>query len=122
MHLEAGWSFHPLEAIVAEGKADAFAVRLFPTLRPPHTDALDADEKRRAWEAFQRQLAAPTDMFREDFMFGLAEGVPHWAGYRLGFEMVNEYLEAHPDLSVQAWTLLPARDFLEAFSRRVPQR
>ena len=60
-------------------------------------------------------LAAPTDRFREEFMFGLAEGMPRWAGYRLGFEIVNEYLETHPDLQVKAWTLLPAREFLEAF-------
>ena len=115
MHLEPGWSFDPLESMIAEGKADAFAVRLFPTLRPPHTDALTPDERRRAWEAFEQQLAAPNDTFREDFMFGLAEGMPRWAGYRLGFEMVNGYLETHPDLQVKAWTLLPAREFLEAF-------
>ena len=48
-------------------------------------------------------------------MFGLAEGMPRWAGYRLGFEIVNGYLETHPDLQVKAWTLLPAREFLEAF-------
>jgi uncharacterized protein YjaZ len=118
-HLEAGWSRDPLEAMIAEGKADAFAVRLFPRLRPPHTDPLDAAEKLRVWEAFQKQLAAPTDTFREDFMFGIAEGMPRWAGYRLGFEMVNTYLEAHPDSNVQAWTLLPAREFLDAYSRQM---
>jgi len=100
--LEAGWSRDPLEAMIAEGKADTFAVRLFPRLRPPHTDPLDAAEKLRVWEAFQKQLAAPTDTFREDFMSGIAEGMPRWAGYRLGFEMVNTYLEAHPDLRVPA--------------------
>ena len=118
MHLPSGWSYDPLEAMIAEGKADAFAVRLFPALRPPHTDPFTPDERRRTWEAFQQQLNAPTGTFREDFMFGLAEGMPQWAGYRLGFEMVNAYLESHPDLSVQAWTLLPAHEFLDAFSRR----
>jgi hypothetical protein len=29
--------------------------------------------------------------------------------------MVNSYLETHPDLDVRAWTLLPAREFLDAF-------
>lgn len=118
MHLEPGWSRDPLESMIAEGKADAFAVRLFPTLRPPHTDALTSDERGRTWNAFQQHLAAPTDRFREDFMFGLAEGMPRWAGYRLGFEIVNEYLETHPDLPVKAWTLLPARELLEAFRTR----
>ena len=114
-HLEPGWSRDPLEAMIAEGKADAFATRLFPSLRPPHTDELTPDERRRTWEAFQQQLAAPTDTFREDFLVGVAEGMPRWAGYRLGFEMVNGYLERHPDLNVKTWTLLPAREFLEAF-------
>jgi uncharacterized protein YjaZ len=115
MHLEPGWSHNPLESMIAEGKADAFAVRLFPTLCPPHTDPLTGEERQRTWEAFQQQLAAPTDAFREDVMFGLGEGLPRWAGYRLGFEMVNSYLETHPDLDVRAWTLLPAREFLDAF-------
>ena len=115
MHLEPGWSRDPLESMIAEGKADAFAARLFPALRPPHTDALTADERRRTWETSEQQLAAPTDTFREDFMFGLAQDMPRWAGYRLGFEMVNGYLETHPDLPVNAWTHLPAREFLEAF-------
>ena len=116
-HLPQGWSYDPLEAIIAEGKADAFAVSLFPTLRPPHTDPLSPDEKRLTWAAFQRQLSTPSDRFREDFMFGLAEGLPRWAGYRLGFEMVTTYLESHRDLSAQKWTLLSAREFLEAYSR-----
>lgn len=118
MHLAPGWSRDPLESMIAEGKADAFAVRLFPTLRPPHTDPLDPDERRRTWQAFEQQLAAPTDTFREDFMFGVAEGMPRWAGYRLGYEMVNRYLETRPDLDVKVWTLLPAREFLEAFRDR----
>ena len=115
MHLEPGWSRDPLESMIAEGKADAFAVRLFPTLRPPHTDTLSPEERQRAWEAFQQHVAAPTDTFRQDFMFGLAEGMPRWAGYRLGFEMVNGYLESRPDLDVKVWTLLPAHEFLQAF-------
>jgi len=118
MRLPPGWSRDPLEAIVAEGKADAFAVRLFPRLSPPHTDPLTGDEKRRVWAMFQQQLATPTGSFRDDFMFGGAEGMPQWAGYRLGFEMVNSYLQAHPDLSIQTWTMLPAREFLDAFSRK----
>ena len=122
MHLAPGWSRDPLEAIIAEGKADAFAVRLYPTLRPPHTDPLSPDERQRTWEAFQQLLEAPTETFREDFMFGLAEGMPRWAGYRLGFEMVNGYLETHRELDPKAWTLLPAREFLDAFSRLRAER
>lgn len=122
MRLAPGWSRDPLEAMIAEGKADAFAVRLFPSLRPPHTDPLTPDERRRTWEAFQQQLAAPAETFREDFMFGLAEGLPRWAGYRLGFEIVNGYLERHPGLDARTWTPLPAREFLDAFSKDGPVR
>ena len=114
--LEAGWSRDPLQAIIAEGKADVFAVRLFPALRPPHTDPLTPDERQLAWDVFQQQLKGATETFREDFMFGLAKGMPRWAGYRLGFEMVTRYVEAHPELSVQDWTKLPARAFLDAYS------
>ena len=116
-YLAAGWSGDPLEAIVAEGKADAFAARLFPALRPPHTDPLPADQRGQVWAVFQQQLAAPTPTFRDDFMFGRGEGMPRWAGYRLGFEMVTGYLDHNRDLDPRVWTMLPARVFLEAYSR-----
>ena len=118
LRLAPGWTGDPLEAIVAEGKADAFAVRLFPALRPPHTDPLTPDERVRAWTAFQQQLDAPSATFRDDFMFGRAQGMPRWAGYRLGFEMVNGYLEQHRDLDAPVWTMLPARVFLDAFAQK----
>lgn len=116
-YLAAGWSGDPLEAIVAEGKADAFAASLFPTLRPPHTDPLPAGQHADVWAAFQRQLVSPTPTFRDDFMFGRGEGMPRWAGYRLGFEMVSAYLSKNRDLDVRVWTMLPARAFLEAYTK-----
>jgi uncharacterized protein YjaZ len=119
--LTPGWSGDPLEAIVAEGKADAFAARLFPTLRPPHTDPLPEEQRAQVWAAFQQQLDAPTATFRDDFMFGRGEGMPRWAGYRLGFEMVNAYLEKHRDLDAPVWTMLPARVFLDAYRNCSPE-
>ena len=116
--LQPGWTADPLEAMIAEGKADAFAVRLYPRLRPAHTDPLSADEWRAAWAMFQKSRAQPAPAFRQEFMFGLAPGMPRWAGYRLGFQIVQAYLATRPELPPAAWTAIPAAEVLAAYERR----
>ena len=115
MHLDPGWSRDPLESMIAEGKADAFAVRLFPTLRPPHTDALTPDERRRTWDAFP---AVPRSADRP-----VSRGV-HVRACRGNAAMGRlpprlrdreRVPGTHPDLQVKTWTLLPASEFVEAF-------
>src|SRR5262245_24670038 len=41
----------PVDIIMREGKADYFAVTLYPELRPPHTRPLNDAERRAAWRA-----------------------------------------------------------------------
>ena len=115
MHLEPGWSHDPLESMIAEGKADAFAVRLFPpSVRRTRTALLrtkDSGHGRR----FSNSSRRPPTRSAKTSCSALPTECRDGPGYRLGFEMVNGYLETHPDLPVKAWTLLPAREFLEAF-------
>jgi uncharacterized protein YjaZ len=83
----------PIDIMIREGKADHFAVGLYPDLRPPHTRPLnDAElaEALRDLDEYERSQASPWT-FRQDFMIGKNPRVLMWPGYRLGYEMVELY-------------------------------
>jgi uncharacterized protein YjaZ len=81
----------PDDTLIREGKADHFAVSLYPALRPPHTNRLSDEEMKVVWPASLefRKGGVP----QADFMIAAGGPLPRWAGYRLAFEMVGSYLE-----------------------------
>ena len=85
--------FDPMDIMIREGKADHFAIGLYPDLRPPHTHPLSTSELKAALnelENYQRTRISPS-VFRRDFMIGKDTRVLMWPGYRLGYEMVEAY-------------------------------
>jgi uncharacterized protein YjaZ len=75
--------------VVREGKADHFAIGLYPGLRPPHTNRLSDEELARVWPAFLEFRRGGTA--QADFMISAQGPLPIWAGYRLAYEMVEQY-------------------------------
>ena len=88
-----GWG--PVDIVIREGKADHFAIGLYPDLRPPHTQPLSAAELTvalRDLDEYERSHASPSTV-RRDFMIGKNPRVLMWPGYRLGYEMVELYFK-----------------------------
>lgn len=81
-----------LGILLDEGRADAFAASLFPGTIVPWTRALTQDEEARAWMAIQPTLARFEPSFYNRFMFGIGGEVPRWAGYTIGFHIVQTFL------------------------------
>lgn len=87
------------QAIVSEGLADVFSLEVYPDeTKPPWVRALDDDEMCRWWTKAQDDFYLGRGYSHREWFFG-AGNVPRWAGYRLGFELVTDYLERHPDSS-----------------------
>ena len=89
--LGLGWE--PIDIMIREGKADHFAIGLYPDLRPPHTEPLSAADLKNALveiENYQR-MQTSRSVFSRDFMIGKNPRVLMWPGYRLGYEMVEAY-------------------------------
>ncbi len=106
-----------LSTMLLEGRADAFARLLYPDMHAPWTLALSPEEEAAFWKHVQPYLHRQyTDMtFYMDFMFGLKEGLPGWAGYKVGFQIVQAYLRRHPGSPVTEWTALnPAHILAES--------
>jgi uncharacterized protein YjaZ len=105
-----------LDSMVLEGKADSFARLLYPDRHAPWTEALTPEQELNQWQAMQKYLNARSDATQQKFMFGGLVGnndVPLWTGYTIGFHIVQSYLQKHPDVTVDEWTMLNAHDLLD---------
>ncbi|MBU1092423.1 DUF2268 domain-containing protein [Patescibacteria group bacterium] len=98
-----------LECLFSEGLADHFVYDITGT-KPVWVIDLEkearADLLERAKEIFNQPV---TDKLYNDwFIEGSKElNIPHWAGYALGYKLVNDYLVKHPDNSAVSLVSTP---------------
>jgi len=104
-------SFDLVDYLMFEGRADSFAHMVYPDVVAPWTEALTAEQEAAQWQAMQPYLGTLSGMTQRKFMFGGTD-VPRWAGYTIGFHIVQDYLKKHPSVSVDKWTALDAHDLL----------
>ena len=96
-----------LDAMMAEGVADAFAMSICPDMRPRWTRALDADEQHRMWPRVRRRLGVGDITEIRRMLFGDNDRVPPWTGYTFGYRIVASYLESNPDTHPAQLVSLP---------------
>lgn len=110
-HREAGFSANLFEAMVMEGLADHFSIEVAGGDPPPWSVALTSEELE-VWieEAEEDWLAGPYN--HDAWFFGASSEIPRWAGYSIGFDLVERYLEAHPSVRPSHLTGEAASTFL----------
>ncbi|HMN46272.1 MAG TPA: DUF2268 domain-containing putative Zn-dependent protease [Povalibacter sp.] len=101
--------------LVFEGRADSFAHLIYPQKIAPWTSALTQQQEQAAWEVLRRNLDSTSPEKMQSLMFG-GEGVAKWAGYAIGFKVVQAFLDKHPSLSVNQWTAMEAGELLKKSS------
>jgi hypothetical protein len=104
----------PDDVVVREGKADHFAIGLYPDLRPPHTSRLSDEELTRVWPAFLEFRRSGTA--QADFMVSARGPLPIWAGYRLAYEMVEQYA-TRTGADTRRLLTIPSAVIVEHFAR-----
>lgn len=103
-----------LDYLVFEGRAEWFAHTLYPAMRAPWAHALDDDALRTVWRRIEPRLGATDPDLKHTVMFG-GPDVPHWAGYSIGYAIVERYCARHPKASIADWTALdPDRLFADS--------
>ena len=102
--------------LVFEGRADSFARLIEPQGQSPWTNALTPRQESEAWRTIQRHLESTDAQLLQGLMLGGAEGVRRWAGYTIGFHIVQAFLKGHPDLSASQWTAIAAGELLKQSS------
>ena len=100
-----GWGNSGVFNLVFEGRADSFAHLVYP-YATPWTNVLTPEEELIQWQAIQPYLRRTNYNFRRHVMIGDGEDVPLWTGYAIGFHIVQAYLRAHPEVSIEEWTAM----------------
>lgn len=100
-----------LQAVVSEGLADHFSVEVTGIAPPPWSVALTTDELQ-AWTATASATWNQLSYNHAAWFFGADPTIPRWAGYAIGFELVNNYLLDHPDKRPSTLHTEPAGSFL----------
>ncbi len=99
--------------LVFEGRADSFAHLVDPERQIPWTSTLTPQQEKAAWEIIQQHLNSTSPAVLQNLMFGGAEGVPRWAGYTIGFNIVQAFLRKQDTLDVNRWTAIEADELLK---------
>lgn len=98
-----------LEAVVSEGLADHFSIQVAEIAPPPWSVALTGEELQILIDKASNSWHQPYD--RGEWFFGTGTGIPKWAGYAIGYELVKNHLSNHPDKSASTLHNEPADSF-----------
>jgi uncharacterized protein YjaZ len=111
-HFDPTRPFNLIRYLVFEGRSDALARLAYPARRAPWTDALTPTQEAAVWKAMQPHLQTTSFPVMRSFIFGGNGHIPRWAGYTVGFRLVQAFLKRHPDWPVERWTALDAHELL----------
>jgi hypothetical protein len=108
-HRGPGYGGTLLEAMVSEGLADRFSVELLGVSLPPWSRAIAPDQVASLLAAAEPELDSAR--YDHDRWFFGAGGLPRWAGYSLGYHLVERYQADHPAESAADLVARPAAAF-----------
>jgi uncharacterized protein YjaZ len=99
-----------LEALISEGLADRFAVELLGVPPQPWSDAFPRERGELLLALARPELEAPSYDHSRWFFVGDAT-LPRWAGYTLGYRLVEAYIARNPGSSAAGLVHTPAGAF-----------
>ncbi|MEH7385440.1 DUF2268 domain-containing putative Zn-dependent protease [Bacillus sp. JJ1521] len=115
IYMEGGnvnWKNTLLDSIIHEGKADTFAKSLYPDINIPWIEPLSAQTEKEVWENSEDDLWSIDSLIINDYFGNPNKGIPHWTNYKIGFQIMNSFLENNPSTSIDNWTRLSAEEIL----------
>lgn len=109
--LNPGYGLQLFEAIVTEGLADHFASELLNQSQPPWAGALADDDVPTVKAIAESDLDASLHDHQAWFFGSQPNRIPRWAGYSLGWRVVEHHLGREPGCSSAALVAEPAASF-----------
>ena len=98
-----------LEQIICEGISSVFDMAAFPGTPNPWDRAISRNQECALWKQAQPLLGLYG--LYDQWMFG-GNGVPHWTAFTIGYDIVTDYHQRHPDMSWSAITAASAATIL----------
>lgn len=104
-----GFGLTLLEQIITEGISSAFDMSAFPGTPNPWDRAISRSQECALWKQAQG-LLGQSGLY-DAWMFGQS-GIPHWTAFTIGYDIVTDYRQRHPDMSWSAITAASAATIL----------
>jgi Predicted Zn-dependent protease (DUF2268) len=98
-----------LQQIISEGISSVFDEAAFPGPPNPWDRAISPGQECALWRTATPRLGNPG--LYDLWMFG-GDGVPHWTGLTIGYDIVTDYRDRHPQVSWPALTAMSAAAIL----------
>ena len=100
-----------IEKVVLEGKADTFAKKMYPSIDVPWIQPLTGYYKEESWKIFNDKLESVNPEIWTEFLIGnRKKGILPWTNYRIGYQIMENFLIENPNVSIEEWTRMPAKD------------
>ena len=106
-----GYGSTLLEAAVSEGLADHFSMEIA-GVEPPIWSVFIRGEALNHWLHKASEVWLEPGYRHAEWFFGIDSDIPRWTGYSIGFELVERYLQMHPDQSASTLVDAPANVFI----------
>ncbi len=87
-----------LEYLLLEGRADAFAIKLFPDKYHPFINALSKEQENRIWNIIKPELHFRDSDLNDKIMSGTGD-IPTGSGYSIGFSIIESFRTNNPQIS-----------------------
>jgi len=94
--INPGYGTTLLEALVTEGLAEHFGDEVKSKSFAPWKNPYTKSELERVIKLAQKEFNSK-DYNHDEWFFGQNSKLPMWTGYKLGYEIVGQYLKKHPD-------------------------
>ena len=88
----------PLEYIILEGKADAFAKELFPESNNPFWDMFDRENEQRIWNLIRPEMDQRNTGINDKIFYG-TDDIPYGSVYAIGFNMIKSFKRNNPGIN-----------------------
>lgn len=103
-----------LGKILLEGRADAFARIVYPNIKAPWTKPLSGESKKTVLDVLGENInSIDTNLYNDFFGGNASKGIPAWSNYKIGYEISQSYIKNHPEVSIEKWTNLSAKEILK---------
>ena len=71
---------------------------------------MSAKEEKRLWGKVKDSLHSTNQNKINTVLYGGVDGFPYDYGYIVGFHIVREYVESHPNVTIEEWSKLSPKE------------
>ncbi|WP_404448658.1 DUF2268 domain-containing protein [Sutcliffiella horikoshii] len=111
------WSYrkqHLLDRVIMEGKADTFGKLVYEDYDVAWIEPLNPEATNKVWSFVTENMDSyDMETVTKLHMGRPSSGIPKWSNYRIGFRIMEDFLEGNPDVTLEEWTEMRADEILE---------